>query len=131
MCVYGGVCVSFGRDVGNLTQPDYYEIHRDHVLRPFAPLVSIWPSESGKISGFYLLISNLELLPKACQVFILMEHLTFLCSMFFRSRQIEKHLKNIFFLNNKNILIMSAVESSALYLVLHQGSERPNSGFLE
>lgn len=103
VCVSMGVCLSFCRDVGNLTQSGYYKIYRDHVLRSFAPLVSIWPSGSGQISGFYSLISNLELLPKACQVFILMKHLTFLWSMFFRSHQIEKHLKNIFFLKNKNI----------------------------
>lgn len=67
MCVY--VCKLLQRciksqDVGNLTQPSSYEICRDHVLGPFAPLVLIWPSGDGKSSGFYLLISNLELLLK-------------------------------------------------------------------
>lgn len=108
VCVYGYVCKLLQRciksqDAGDLTQPGYYDICRDHVLRPFAPLVLLWPSGDGKSSGFYLLVSNLELLPKACQVFILMKHLTFLGSMFFRHHQIKRHLKNIFFLNNQNV----------------------------
>lgn len=48
------------------------------VLRLFALLlVLIWPSGDAKYSGFYLLISNLQLSPKACQVFILMKYLTY------------------------------------------------------